>query len=51
MNYKLDSLSNLNFEPRGFVKQAEIKLLEDNVVSKEEKVPITRATVDDIPEK
>ncbi|KAM3131914.1 hypothetical protein pb186bvf_015937 [Paramecium bursaria] len=51
LNYKLDSLSNLNFEPRGFVKQAEIKLLEDNVISKEEKVPITRATVDDIPEK
>ncbi|CAD8109011.1 unnamed protein product [Paramecium primaurelia] len=39
--YKLDSLTNLNFEPRGFVKQAEVQVLDNNVVQREEKVPIT----------
>ncbi|CAD8145070.1 unnamed protein product [Paramecium octaurelia] len=39
--YKLDSLTNLNFEPRGYVKQAEVQVLDNNVVQREEKVPIT----------
>jgi hypothetical protein len=44
LSYKLDSLSNLSYEPRGYVKPAEIKTTKNNnetAIGREEKVPFT----------
>jgi U3 small nucleolar RNA-associated protein MPP10 len=37
--FKLDSLTNLSFQPRGFIKAGEIKV--SSTIDREEKVPLT----------
>ena len=39
--FTLDSLTNLSFQPRGFIKTGEIKVSKDAAINREEKVPLT----------